>query len=237
MLGAIMPAPFAQPSRRTRLPPMVHDAAAHLRRVSVVMMARVTAEKLATLSRCARTRPGSAPRMRSTRSGTPITPVEQTSTSSRRQPSVRATASAVAREAFIPSGPVEQLALPALTITARARPPVQHRCSRESNTGAALTKLVVKTPAAAQRTSATIRARSSAPAFFLRPQAVAEKRKPRGRRDGGIPSGEAGIFDRCARNDSLGRLLMRRAWPPASARAEGRASLGLARDERGRPWR
>jgi hypothetical protein len=55
---------------------------------------------------------------------------------------------------------VAQLALPALTSTARARPPVAARLRRVKRTGAACTRFVVNTPAAAASTSETISARS-----------------------------------------------------------------------------
>ena len=78
MFGSIMPEPFAQPRRRTCLPPTRSFVAAHFGRVSVVMMARANSLNVATCALRARTRSGTASRILSTRSGAPITPVEQT---------------------------------------------------------------------------------------------------------------------------------------------------------------
>src|SRR5271156_4353874 len=60
------------------------------------------------------------------------------------------------------------------------RPFEAFRCPLETTTGGATTRFCVKTAAADAGTSLESRARSSAPVFF-RPQAVAEKRNPRGR--------------------------------------------------------
>src|SRR5580704_12725760 len=67
-------------------------------------------------------------------------------------------------------------------MTARMRPLEARRFALETVTGAATTRFWVKTAAADAGTSLESRARSSAPVFF-NPQAVAEKRKPRGRAD------------------------------------------------------
>ncbi len=114
-----MPAPLAQPATRTVFPPMRQLAAARFGRVSVVMMARFSPSKACAENSSDSARPGAAFRMRSTFKGTPITPVEQTTTCCARQPSSFPTHSAVAREATMPSGPTEQLAFPELTMTAR----------------------------------------------------------------------------------------------------------------------
>src|ERR1700685_2870498 len=134
---------------RTCLPPMRHLAAAHLGRVSVVMMARVnSANDLAERWR-ARTRRGIALTIFCQRSGAPITPVEHTRICDGcRRPSSRASFSAVVAAAERPSEPVQQLALPELTITPRMRCADCRRCSCEAMTGAAFTRLVVKTAAA-----------------------------------------------------------------------------------------
>src|SRR5215467_6546959 len=96
----------------------------------------------------------------------------------------RAASSLVRNETRSPCSPVAQLALPALTTTARIRPLDACRFFFESITGAAKTKFCVNTAAAEAGTSLEIRARSNAPVFF-RPQAVAAKRKALGRADSG----------------------------------------------------
>src|SRR5262249_22738878 len=153
--------------------------AAHFGRVSVVMIARVNALNALAEARRARASPGSAPRMRSTGSGTPITPVEQTSTCCGRQPSSRAAAVAVRRAAALPADPVAQLAFPELTTIARRSPAEARKCALERTTGAACTRFVVNPPAPAAARSVEMSARSSR-FFFLRPQAVAANRKPWG---------------------------------------------------------
>src|SRR5882672_9989431 len=88
--------------------------------------------------------------------------------------------STVRCEARSPWAPVAQLALPALTTTARMWPLDSARCFLERVTGAATTRFCVKTAAADAGTSLERMARSRAP-VFLRPQAVAAKQKPLGR--------------------------------------------------------
>ena len=119
MFGSIIPEPFAQPIMRTCFPRMLHFAAAHFGRVSVVMIARVNCSNAATCGLRFRASCGIALRIFSTRKGTPITPVEHTSISSGRQARVRETFAAVLREAAVPCGPVQQFAFPELTITPR----------------------------------------------------------------------------------------------------------------------
>ena len=124
--------------RRTR-------RASCLANVSVVMIASAAASPVGGVERVdrlgdARERPGRAA------AATPITPVEPTTTSPGSQPSASARASAIARASAMPGAPVHALALPALTTTARARPPAM--CSRRDQTGAAAIVLVVKTAAA-----------------------------------------------------------------------------------------
>src|SRR5438034_9877461 len=60
------------------------------------------------------------------------------------------------------------------------RPFEARKCSLDIRTGAATTRFCVKTAAAEAGTSLERIARSSAPVFF-KPQAVAAKRKPRGK--------------------------------------------------------
>jgi hypothetical protein len=73
-----------------------------------------------------------------------------------------------------------QLDLSKVPETAVAKPPVLARCSRETSTGAATARLVVKTAAAAAGRSATTNARSSFSADFLMPQWTPAARNPFG---------------------------------------------------------
>jgi hypothetical protein len=98
---------------------MLHFAAAHFGRVSVVMIARVNRSKAAASESRFLVSRGIALRIFSMRNGTPITPVEHTSISYGRQPTVRETFAAVLREAAVPCAPVQQFAFPELTITPR----------------------------------------------------------------------------------------------------------------------
>ena len=80
---------------------------------------------------------------------TPITPVDATSTSDAqrsRPPSPCARPSPARHRCR--RAPVQALAQPLLMTTARRVPPLCVRCSRDSSTGAAFARLVVKTPAA-----------------------------------------------------------------------------------------
>src|SRR5271156_1840839 len=164
---------------RTCLPPMRHLAAAHLGRVSVVMMARVNSAKDLAGRWRARTRRGMALTIFCQRSGAPITPVEHTRICDGcRRPNSRASFSAVVAEAERPSEPVQQLALPELTITPRMRCADWRRCNCEAITGAAFTRLVVKTAAADAEVSLISIPKSSLD--FFRPQCVAAKVNPCG---------------------------------------------------------
>ena len=98
----------------------------------------------------------SPPSSSSTGSGTPITPVESTSTCSSASPSSRAVAAAVACASRSPCSPVAAFAFPELTTTACGC--ARSRCSFERTTGAACMRLTVNIPApvagAVERTSA-----------------------------------------------------------------------------------
>src|SRR5258708_29778508 len=183
-----MPAPLAQPATRTDFPSTVQLAVAHFGRVSVVMMARVSPSKARTENSSEPASSGTAFKIRSTGRGTPITPVEQTTTWFARQPSVSATRSAVACEATIPPGPTEQFAFPELTMTARIASADARTWARERITGGACTRFCVNTAAADAGGSDTISAKSSEPVWprFLSPADAAAKRNPRGsaREDG-----------------------------------------------------
>ena len=91
-------------------------------------------------------------------SGTPITPVDATRTNPVGRSSASAARRAISAASARPASPVQALALPLLTTIACARPAEIARCVYR--TGAALTRFVVKTPAADAGTSATRSARS-----------------------------------------------------------------------------
>src|SRR5688572_20433768 len=131
MLGWIMPAPFAKPVIRK---PAVSDVAI-FGTVSVVMMARA---KISALSgESAETSCGRASQIRSTGSGRPMTPVEDTKTCEAGQSNWRATSDADRRAAAIPCSPVTAFALPAFTRTARHVLEDCARFSRDTRIGAA----------------------------------------------------------------------------------------------------
>jgi len=121
IIGSIMPEPLAIPPMRTSRPPMSTTAPASFGNGSVVMIARAavgpsSAERL-------RNAFGRAARIFSIGKATPITPVDATSTSAAEQCTSRAVSAAMSRAASIPSVPVQALAHPLLTMTARATPP------------------------------------------------------------------------------------------------------------------
>src|SRR5271156_64461 len=164
---------------RTSLPLARNLDAALFGRLSVVMMARLNSAKARALFPRARTNFGTALTIFCHRSGTPITPVEQTRICVGRSfPNSLATLRVVAVAAVNPSEPVQQLAFPEFTMTPRISVRDFFRWSCEVITGAALTRLVVKTAAAMAGVSLTINPRSS-PDFF-RPHATEEYVKPRG---------------------------------------------------------
>src|SRR5690242_8743846 len=105
-----------------------------------------------------------------------MTPVEHGATSSGAQPIPAASAAQDSRASLIPALPVKQLADPELAVTACRRP--RRMRSWATTTGAALTRLVVKTPAAATGRSATIRPRSLRSGSLRNPALTPAKRKP-----------------------------------------------------------
>ena len=141
MSGAIMPLPLAMPLIRTSAPPMLASRVAALGNVSVVMMPRAAFSHASGRSaRAARA---------GRRSGARATALRR----SRRwsQKYLRGAAdearggTAVAFAASAPARPVNTLALPALTTSARARPPAS--AARHQSTGAPGHLLRVNTPA------------------------------------------------------------------------------------------
>ena len=144
MFGRIMPAPLLMPVTVTVAPLICSCRLKALGTVSVVMMpSAARAQWPPWASASAAGRPAT---MRSTGSGSMITPVENGSTWPASMPSWPASASQVARARARPSAPVPALALPVLMTMARiAWPP--SKCSRQTCTGAAQKRFCVNTPA------------------------------------------------------------------------------------------
>ncbi len=177
--GASMPAPLAIPATDQPCPART----ATLCTVSVVLIATAAAscpsgERVAAAS--------SAPaRILSIGSSSPMRPVEQTTTSPAETPRTSATCSAVRCVSRKPWVPVQALAPPELRTTASTRPSAT--TCRDHVTGAASTRLVVKTAAAWwSGPSLTTSARSGVP-LALRPAVTPAARKPAGRWTGCWP--------------------------------------------------
>jgi hypothetical protein len=137
--GASIPAPLAIPATDQPVP----SAAASFGTESVVMIARAAAgSPSADRAAAATSTPGSSCCIGSR---SPISPVEQTTTSPAPTPSTAATFSAVWWVSTKPRLPVHALAPPELRITASARP--SETTWRDHWTGAAWTRLEVKTAA------------------------------------------------------------------------------------------
>jgi hypothetical protein len=98
--------------------------------------------------------------------GTPITPVEQISTSSGASPRRSAAAWVAVRLSARPRSPVQALAWPELVSTARAWPPLAARRSAQRSTQAARTSEVVKVPAHTAPSGASSSERSGLPEGF-----------------------------------------------------------------------
>src|SRR6185369_3213336 len=172
--GASIAAPLAMPPTTTAPSALVRTAC--LLTVSVVRIASAAAGPPSAES-CAIVRV-TPPSSRSIGSRTPISPVEQTATSPAPIPSPPATCSAVTWVSAKPSGPVQAFAPPELRTTARSRPSAT--AWRVHWTGAACTRLVVNTAAAASDgPSLTTSATSGRPDGF-RPAATPAARKPFG---------------------------------------------------------
>src|SRR5579859_4157934 len=167
-----MPAPFATPSTVNERPPISPRACTTLAPRSVV---RIACENVSAFSESDPTRAGTWPVTFASSSTTPMTPVEAGSTSSSRAPRALATAAVVTRAATAPASPVHAFAHPLFTRMAFARPFAIRAAA--ISTGAARTRLVVKTAPADATSSATASARSRRPSFFS-PQVAPEKRKP-----------------------------------------------------------
>ena len=142
--GAIMPAPLAIPFRVTVTPSILSVLVAIFGNVSVVMIARagsIHGVIAARLKQVCRT-----PSNFEASSGSPITPVEASKTSSGAQPKACAAIFAVCCTACAPVCPVKALALPEFTTSPRAVPFLN--TFRHQSTGADGHFDRVRTPAA-----------------------------------------------------------------------------------------
>src|SRR5258708_9355210 len=117
-----MAAPFAIPARVTRCPLYANWSAAVFFRVSVVMIAPANASNAAGLFCALLTTFGIAATIFSTGSEMPMIPVEEGKTRKAAVFNFLATSWQTVLAARRPGFPVAQLALPALTIKARAFP-------------------------------------------------------------------------------------------------------------------
>ena len=129
-----MPAPLAQPKMLIVPPfPSLFSVTSTTARatfifVSVVMIAVAKSSACSGDVPTAAGRCGSAARIFSAGSGTPMMPVDDGMTSSKRSPNVSAVAVQISSQARMPGSPVAQFALPEFTTTAETRPPVAARC-------------------------------------------------------------------------------------------------------------
>ena len=92
---------------------------------------------------------------------TPMTPVDATSTAAGAIASAAAVSVVISCACCMPSAPVQALAQPLLTTTAPIWPAEACRLARETRTGGACARFVVKTAAAEAGVSDTMTARSS----------------------------------------------------------------------------
>ena len=182
MLGAIIAAPFATPLTRSTSAAANPTAEPRSQRLGetcpFVIIAVAASQKLSGDGERRPAAEGIPAASFSRGRKRPITPVEQTSTSSGEQSSRFATSAVIHRASSSPRVPVQALALPELTITARAV--ARGKRERETFTGAPHTRLVVKTPTAVDGLSAANSARSSFEDPGLMPQATPAARKPAG---------------------------------------------------------
>ncbi len=150
--GWIIPAPFAIPPTTNPSP----STAACLGQRSVVRIAFAAPSPPSGASAADASR--TPARTRSMGSGTPITPVERTTTSSGCSPRADAVSAAVSSASATPAAPVAAFATPALMTTAcgSAAP----RCRFDTTTGAARTRFVVQTAAPTARAVDRTTARS-----------------------------------------------------------------------------
>src|SRR6185437_8179875 len=170
--GASIAAPLA-------IPPMEYPSGrrkAIFTTVSVVLIASAAARPPAReASATAALTPGSS---LSIGSRSPIRPVEQTAISPAESSIAAARCSAVACVSWKPSGPVQALAPPELSTTARTRPPLT--TWRDHLTGAACTRLLVKTAAAARDGPSLMTTATSRSPDAFSPATTPAARKPSG---------------------------------------------------------
>ena len=143
MSGMIMPAPLAMPLMVTLALPSFTVAVATFGKVSVVMIAfaaLIQSPGWAVSASVASTPSNLVPS-----SGSPITPVEARKTSLVEQPTAFAAIEAVSAVDCLPVLPVNALALPEFTTSARAAP--RPSLARHHSTGAEGHFDLVKTPA------------------------------------------------------------------------------------------
>jgi hypothetical protein len=177
MLGASMPAPLAMPA--TTKP--ARSTSISLRPESVVKMPWAASAPASGAAERAATRSGIPARIGSMGNGMPISPVEQTSTSSAPTPSSSAVWLHSAAASSRPRSPVAALALPLEIRTAAARPPLALMCARLIWTGAAQARFRVKVAAVGTGwpSSVASNARSRAPEALI-PAASPEATNPPG---------------------------------------------------------
>src|SRR5438309_10348020 len=164
MSGRIMPAPLAIPVTVASPPASSVRRDRAFGTESVVMIASAARAQLS--SRRSAMHAGRPATMRSTGSGSMITPVENGRTWRESQPASRATASQLALAPATPVFPVPALALPVLTSSARGDPP-ETRCSLATCTGAAQKGFCVKTPETRAPSASVMRRRSLRPALRI----------------------------------------------------------------------
>ena len=143
MSGAIMPAPLAMPLIVTSTPPIVALRVASLGKVSVVMMALAASSQPS--GRACFASFSSTPSNFVASSGSPMTPVEAMKICRSLAPVAAAAIFAESFTASAPTLPVKALALPELTSSAFALPPLSR--ARHQSTGAEGHLDFVKTPA------------------------------------------------------------------------------------------
>ena len=171
--GASMPAPLAMPP--------IGDTPSSRRKaiLMIVSVVRIASAACTPPDRSASaTAASTAGSSLSIGSRSPIRPVEQTAISPAESSSAAASRSAVACVSWKPSGPVQALAPPELSTTARTRPPLT--TWRDHVTGAACTRLVVKTAAAARDGPSLITTATSRSPEVFRPATTPAARKPSG---------------------------------------------------------
>ena len=169
-----MPAPLLMPVTVISTPPTMALALAALGRVSVVMMP--SAARAQCSARALAIAAGRPATMRSTGSGSMMTPVENGSTCSGAILSSAANATQLWRARARPSSPVPALALPVLTTMARTAAPDANR-SRQICTGAAQKRFWVNTPPTLAPSSSRITVRSLRPALRT-PDSATPRRTP-----------------------------------------------------------